>query len=281
MKNILSVDLESWIHFYKEAVKAKQFGETSSERKILDNNYIPDATTNILELLEKHKRKVTFFICGELYEWYPELIEKIEKKGHEIGYHTHNHVILTSAKILEKELEQSSDFIKRFHPVGFRAPVIFITRDSMACLKRWGFKYSSSTYDEYKINKIEGIDEIPVSAISFRGKMETESSQELPKPLTVKMLFRKIPFGSGLFIAIFGSKTSYFINHLNKKNIPAILFIHPWQLYMPERFKGFSFKLKALCNPFAIPYTINILKSVEKLLQHHEFVPFRDYYGEY
>ena len=243
----------------------------------MDNDYVPAATTNILNLLERYNQKATFFTLGELYEWYPEVLEEIEKRGHEIGYHTHSHTLLKSGEILERELEQSSDFIKRFKPIGFRAPQIYITRDSMACLNRWGFKYSSSTYDEHKISKIEGINEIPLSTISFRGK--NESNHELPKHLTIKMLSRKIPFGSGLFIGLLGSKTCYVINHLNKKNIPAILFIHPWQLYRPKEIEGFAFKLKVLCrNPLCMPYTINVLKAVEKLLKSHKFLSFREYY---
>lgn len=277
MKNILSIDLESWVHFYKGAIKTKEGPLSSPERKLLDDNYIPQATTNILALLEKHHQKATFFIVGELYEWYPQIIEEIEKRGHEIGYHTHSHVVLKDSAILRKELEQSSNFIKRFKPIGFRAPKIFITPDSMACLKEWGFKYSSSTYEEHRIDKIEGIDEIPVSTIVFRKKAEIK--KELPKHLTMKMLTKKIPFGSGLFIALLGSRIAHLITHLNKKNTPAVLFIHPWQLYRPKIIENFRFKLKVLCcNPLRMPYTVNISKSLENLLQHYRFSSFREYY---
>jgi len=279
MKNILSIDMESWVHFYDDALKAGFSGKASSQRKLLDNNYIPDATEKILNLLEKYDQKVTFFVLGELYEWYPETINEIEKRGHEIAYHTHSHVILANSEKLEKQLKLSDDFIERFKPIGFRAPQIFITRDSMACLKKRGFKYSSSTYDEYKVDKIEGIDEIPVSAIPFRKS--NENDQRLPKQLTIKMLTRQIPFGSGLFIALLGSKTSRFVNRLNKRNIPAVLFIHPWQLFRPEKIKNISFKLKVLYrNLLCAPYTVSILKPVEELLRNHEFTSFKKYYYE-
>jgi len=279
MKNILSVDLESWIHFYKDATKTELRELMPSDRKRLDANYIPEATANILDLLEKYNQKATFFILGELYEWYPEVVEEIEKKGHEIGYHTHSHVRLTNSEVLEGELKRSNNFIKRFRPMGFRAPKIFITRDSMTCLKRWGFKYSSSTYDEYKIDKIEGIDEIPVSAVPFRKR--NEKNQELPKDLLKMMKAGMMPFGSGLFIALFGSRTSYFINHLNKRNMPAVLFIHPWQLYRPKEIKSLSFKIKVLSRNFlCMPYTFSILRSMEGLLKQHKFTSFKGCYYE-
>jgi len=274
-KNILSIDLESWIHFYKSALSPKNFGLTSHDRKILDDGYTNIATSKILSLLEKYNQKATFFVVGELYDWYPEVIEEIKKMGHEIGYHTHNHPILYNGQILEGEIKQSRNFINRFKPIGFRAPQIYITPDSMLYLKKSGFKYSSSTYDDYKIRDISGIDEIPVSAISFRKK----SNEELPKNLKLKMLFKQIPFGSGLFISILGSKTSYFINYLNRRDIPAILFIHPWQVHMPKKLNSIYFKMRILFNrPLCLPYTINVFKTMEKLLKNHEFTSFKEYY---
>jgi peptidoglycan/xylan/chitin deacetylase (PgdA/CDA1 family) len=164
----------------------------------------------MLDLLDKHNQTATFFVMGELYDWYPDVIEGIEKRGHEIGYHTHSHRLIQNSEILEEELKKSSDFLNRFNPMGFRAPKIFITRDTYSCLKKYGFKYSSSTYSEYKIININGIDEIPVSTFCYRGSCY--NNQRFPKPLTLRMLSTQIPFGSGLFISILGPRTSYFID---------------------------------------------------------------------
>tara|TARA_Y100000294_G_scaffold178022_1_gene206499 strand:+ start:1079 stop:1915 length:837 start_codon:yes stop_codon:yes gene_type:complete len=276
MKNILSIDLESWIHHYIDAVKP-EIKISSHEKKNLDDLYINHATVNILNLLEKHDQKATFFVVGEIFEWDPEIIEEIEKRGHEIGYHSHNHNIITNAEMLEDELKQSHDFIKRFNPIGYRAPFIHITRDCMACLKHWGFKYSSSTYSAYSMTRINGVYEIPVSSISLWKKQENDS--RMPKPLNLKSFFTSIPFGSGIFFAILGSKIGYFINYLNNRNIPAIIFIHPWQLYKIDEISRFSFYLKVLFRNFlCTPYTINVLKNVEILFKRHHFVSFKDFY---
>ena len=277
MKNILSIDLESWVHFHGDALGIKRSRFSSSERKSIDNHYIPDVTNQILNLLDEYNQKATFFIIGELYDWYPSTIEDIESRGHEIGYHTQTHRLLRNKEILEEELKKSSAFLRRFNPAGFRAPEIFITRDSFACLKKYGFKYSSSSYSGHGITNIDGIDEIPVSAFCF--KENDVSDQHLPKNLTIKMLFKQIPFGSGIFISLFGSKISYFIDSLNMKGVPAILFFHPWQLYTHKQITKPSFRLKLLsCNPLCLPYTINIKKAIEKLFNRHSFLSFRGYY---
>jgi hypothetical protein len=279
MKNILSIDMESWFHFYDDALRKQRFASSSAERKSADDNYIPDATAYILDLLDKYNQTATFFVLGELYDWYPGVIEGIEKSGHEIGYHTHTHKLLYNRTILEEELTKSEKFLQRFKPTIFRAPQVFITRDSMPCLREHGFKYSSSTYDQYRITHHDGIDEIPVSSYFFRKRRD--DYQQLPKHLTLRMLKRQLPFGSGLFISLFRSWTSYFIDSLNKEGVPAILFFHPWQLYRNREITGIDFKLKTLCrNPLCLPYTFDIRKTIANLLKRHSFLSFREYYAQ-
>ena len=48
--NVLSIDLESWVHKYFLDFE-------SSIKKIKDNGYIYDATLDILKILEKFKRE--------------------------------------------------------------------------------------------------------------------------------------------------------------------------------------------------------------------------------
>lgn len=48
-----------------------------------------DRTLEILEILEKHKVKATFFVVGTAKLQY---LEKIKEKGHSIGIHTNSHV---------------------------------------------------------------------------------------------------------------------------------------------------------------------------------------------
>jgi peptidoglycan/xylan/chitin deacetylase (PgdA/CDA1 family) len=277
MNNILSVDLESWIHIYIDIVNDRKNVISSAEKKVLDNNYIIDATMNLLDLLKKYNQKATFFIPAEIYEWYPGVIEEVEKRGHEIGYHSYSHPWkIANAGILESELEKSHEFLKRFKPQGFRAPQLFITRDSFSCLKKWGFKYSSSTYDDFIIRKLDGILEVPVSAIRYIGK--NQNDKKLPKNLSIKLLMRKLPVGGGMFISLFGSRVSHFIKYLNRSNKPAILIVHPWQLYKHQKIKGFQFVRTAIINNvLGMPYVFSVLKGFEKLLQQFKFISFQEY----
>ena len=276
MKNIFSIDLESWIHFYEDSLKIKKFN--SEERKKLDNGYIKKATLDILNLLDKYNQKATFFIVAEIYNWYPEIIKNIKKQGHEIGYHTHTHLVVKNNELLEKELLLSKRFLKDFKPKGFRAPLIYLREDAMKVLEKHGFTYSSSSYDEYIIFRYGKISEIPVSAIPLRKQ---KFSQLLPKPLTFKLLLNKFPIGGGLSISLIGSRTSRFIQKLNDESKPAILFIHPWQLYQTRNITSLKYKLNLFMkNPLCLPYTRNIYNDIEKLFKAHEFTSFYEYFYE-
>ncbi|QGM31962.1 polysaccharide deacetylase family protein [Bacillus sp. N3536] len=73
------------------------------------------STSAILDILNKHKIKATFFVLGNRVEKYPDIIKREYEEGHEIGIHTWSHPILTklSIKEIEKEiLSTSNELIK-------------------------------------------------------------------------------------------------------------------------------------------------------------------------
>jgi peptidoglycan/xylan/chitin deacetylase (PgdA/CDA1 family) len=276
MKNILSIDLESWVHLYKDILEVEA-EDASLKRKKLDDGYVVGATDSVLRLLDAYSQKATFFVVAEIYDWYPEVIKKIKGSGHEIGYHTHSHTIVKNGLMLKRELELSENFITVFKPLGFRAPQIYITEESFSVLKQWGFQYSSSTYDDYCISDISGIQEIPVSALSLikAGRSKTV----LPKAVRLHSMFSKIYFGSGLYLSFFGSKISYFIKHVNKKGVPAVVFIHPWQLYPPKEKMRWGRRIKILLrHPLYLFYTRNMLSSFEQILKNNRFTSFEGYF---
>lgn len=65
-----------------------------------DDGPHPNITPFVLDLLQKHKWKATFFCVGENIQRYPELFKRIIDEGHSIGNHTqqHQHAYRVSAK---------------------------------------------------------------------------------------------------------------------------------------------------------------------------------------
>jgi hypothetical protein len=252
MTNHLSIDFESWA--YPDLPKFKIL--TSQARKKLDGGHVKESAEKILNLLKKHDTRLTFFVLAQLYDWYPETIEKIAAAGHEIAFHSYTHEIMKSKKILVDSLEKSKRFLKRFKPKGFRAPMILIEKEYYQILKDYGFEYDSSVYGPYSSKEtIKGILELPVAK------------------------WARLPIGSGYFIALFGRNISWFYQLINKKGEPVIGFVHNWQIIKPRKaiFPNSSYLLK---HPYYLPYTLEIGNTFEYLLKNFSFGPMKELVGK-
>jgi len=261
--NVLSVDLESWVH--------KDFQDINTNLKMeKDANYVCEATMDIIEILSRHNVHTTFFVISEVYDWYPWLIHKIKSRGHEICFHTHSHRKLFKKADLLRELKLGSGFIEEFDTKGFRAPEAFFREEYYAILKDWGFLYDSSIYSEFRIfSPMDGILEVPISTYPLTKK---EAPIYYPRNLDFRLLSREIPFGSGFFFGLLGSNVGWFINRLNADNIPANLFIHPWQIRDFPRDYGRE-KDDVVHRIKMIPYNINRRNALEKILSRFPFLP--------
>ncbi|MBP3586885.1 MAG: polysaccharide deacetylase family protein [Paludibacteraceae bacterium] len=57
-----------------------------------DDGPIPEVTPQILDILDKHNVKATFFWVGENVYRYPDLAREVVMRGHQVGNHTFNHM---------------------------------------------------------------------------------------------------------------------------------------------------------------------------------------------
>jgi polysaccharide deacetylase len=275
-KNILSFDIESWIHLH-DGIFPPVTPRRSEERKKIDADYLPRAIDHLLKILSDSNNTATFFILGEVFEWYPEAVRNIIQDGHEIAYHGHNHKIILHSEIMEEQLRLSRKFMEAFQPKGFRAPQLYLLPEETILLKNAGFRYSSSSYGPFSDrNIINDIVEIPISTYPWR-KIKI-SPPGLPRELRASMILKEIPFGSGIGAALLGSKTGYYINKLNSRSIPSVLMLHPWQLMVPPEISGLSFRRKVLfSSPFFLPYTLRREKCLSRLIKEHNFTSFSRY----
>ena len=67
--------------------------QESSKKNTLtfDDGPSSNATPEILDILNKHNVKATFFVLGEYVELNPAIAKRIHDDGHVIGNHTYNH----------------------------------------------------------------------------------------------------------------------------------------------------------------------------------------------
>lgn len=87
-----------------------------------------EGTDAILNLLEKHNIKATFFVIGRDVVLYPEILKSINRRGHTIGNHSYAHpyfIGFRSQKNIEKEVDQTEQVINEViscRPTLFRPP---------------------------------------------------------------------------------------------------------------------------------------------------------------
>ena len=81
-------------------------------------------TDRILDALEKHNACATFFVRGDFLAEHPQIVQRAEKLGNEIGGHTWNHPDLT--QLTEEEVRKEiGDTQKKLIEVLGHPPVIF------------------------------------------------------------------------------------------------------------------------------------------------------------
>ncbi len=76
---------------YPEAI----FRMSPKEKAIyltFDDGPIPEVTPWVLDLLNEHQIKATFFMVGDNVRKYPQVFQRVVEEGHRIGNHTFNHL---------------------------------------------------------------------------------------------------------------------------------------------------------------------------------------------
>jgi peptidoglycan/xylan/chitin deacetylase (PgdA/CDA1 family) len=57
-----------------------------------DDGPTPEITERVLEILDNHHIKATFFCIGDNVRKHPEIVQKIISKQHSVGNHTYSHL---------------------------------------------------------------------------------------------------------------------------------------------------------------------------------------------
>jgi polysaccharide deacetylase family protein (PEP-CTERM system associated) len=85
---ILTFDIEDWYHFLEHRSTRNEVQWKDYEPRVRQN------TANILNFLEKHNQKATFFIIGWVAKKNPGLVNEIANAGHDIGMHSYGHQLV-------------------------------------------------------------------------------------------------------------------------------------------------------------------------------------------
>ncbi len=125
----------------------------------------------ILDLLDRHAIKGTFFIPGYVAEQHPEMVQDIIGKGHEVAHrgYCHEQPPALSPEQQVEALEKATSALQQItgrQPAGYRAPGLDTSDYMLGLLSERGFLYDSSLMGDdipYFVKTQQGsLVEIPV-----------------------------------------------------------------------------------------------------------------------
>ena len=216
--DVLTIDLEDW----PVAVLGPNQPVTD---RVFDN------TRRVLQSLQWHGVKATFFVLTCVAERFPELIREVHGAGHEIASHGHSHRLLTAMgpEEFRQDVGRSIDILEKIvgeRPIGYRAPAFSIvgtTRWAGPILAEWGFKYSSSIFPIR--HPRYGIPDAPRRIHRWKDCALIECP-----PATVRFLGCNLPVaGGGYFRLLPGPLARGGISAAHRGGHPAILYLHPYE----------------------------------------------------
>jgi len=218
--NAFSVDLEDW---YQGIELPFNSWNQHSER-------IRKGLDPLLELLDKHQTKATFFTLGWIGEKYPEIIREIAQSGHEMASHGYSHekVYDLTPDAFREEISRTKKVLEDIsgsQVVAFRAPFFSVTNRSLWALdilkeegytidcsispvKTWRYGIST-TPDEIFTIKENGLIEFPVS--------------------TFRLLSKNLGIGGAYFRLFPYMLTSNGLKQRTKEGKVNMFYIHPWE----------------------------------------------------
>ena len=225
----ITFDVEEW--FQVENLRSKYPPELWDECEIR----VHTPLTKILDLLDKHDVKATFFVLGWVAERVPNIVLEIHERGHEIASHGYWHIMnnkLSTEKIVE-DLRKSKNLLESItgaEVLGYRAPSFSINDKVIQLLREEGYVYDSS-YHPFTANRRYGRLEIQ----SFKDYFLLPNGLvEFPLPVLRKYNF-EIPIAGGGYFRLYPlAFYKLFLESYLKEHQLFVSYFHPWE-FDPEQ----------------------------------------------
>jgi len=270
--NGLTVDVEDWFH---------GLGLPYAQTATLEPR-LAIGLRRILDLLDAHRTKATFFILGMLVAEWRSLLGQIGDAGHEIAIHgfDHNPVYRLSPDDFAHDLKEALAAVRTItnQPLrGYRAPYFSITRRNLWALRTlttMGFTYDASIVPAY--NPRYGIP----GACCFPHRFPLNDGQapatigEYPIS-TIGVGAMRLPFSGGFYARLLPYRLlRRAMAAVNSAGQPVIFYLHPWELDPDQP------RLTVAIPPlYRLTHYYNLRSTagkVETLLREFHFAPLRD-----
>ena len=226
--NAMTIDVEDYFHVSVfDGILPRSTWDTLESRVCAN-------TSRLLDILDEHNVRGTFFVLGWVAERFPDLVSRIAARGHEIASHGYAHRLVydqTRASFRE-DVRRAKSLLEDAsgrRVLGYRAPSYSITPRSLWALDvllEEGYEYDSSIFpirhDRYGI---------PISPRHpFLIHRSAGRIIEVPGS-TLRVAGINLPVGGGGYFRILPYRyTRWGLRRLNGSGASAIFYLHPWEI---------------------------------------------------
>ncbi len=219
----LTIDVEDWYLAHLEF-----FADATAGYNDRPDESVNAAVEKTLDLLDETRNTATFFVQGTVAEHYPEIVQEIAARGHEIGSHgyLHRRLMHLSPDEFERDVRLSLEKLAQAGAteiMGYRAPCFSITRKTMWAvdiLQKLGLVYDSSIFPVRR--KLYGIPDWPPEPTRHEHGL-----WEFP-PATAKLLGMNMAIAGGGWLRML--PYSFIAGQIQRSNTPRVFYFHPYEL---------------------------------------------------
>jgi len=188
----------------------------------------------LLEMLDRHNARGTFFVLGWIAKHHPEVVLAIAAAGHEIASHGfwHERVTGLDRETFREDIRKSKQALEDLvaaEVVGYRAPSFSIIPGwewAFDVLVEEGYKYDSSLFPIHR------------RGYGYPGSPRTpyviqrDAGRLLEFPLATTSLFRyPVPAAGGGYLRQFPlAIIRRAFREASERSEPATFYIHPWEI---------------------------------------------------
>ena len=191
-------------------------------------------TERLLDLLDAHGARGTFFTLGWVAERRPELIRTISRRGHEVASHGWDHrrvTELTSGEFRDQARRSKAvlEDLAGHACVGYRAPNYSIVKGrewALDILVEEGYGYDSSLFPIARPGYgYAGAARDPWWIATAAGPL-----LELP-PATLRRAGVNLPASGGAYFRLFPYRlVAAALRDCERRGVPGTFYIHPWEV---------------------------------------------------
>lgn len=193
------------------------------------------AVDRVLQALDDHGTRATFFILGWVAEQQGDVVRRIADAGHEVASHGMAHQMLQrlDADAFRRDLLDSRRLLEDLagRPVaGYRAPTFSVTHETawaLDVLAEARFRYDSSVFpvrhDRY------GVPDAP--AVIHRATGPGGGSIIEVPPLTWRLAGTNWPMGGGGYLRLLPVRAvGWALRSAERRSRCGMIYLHPWEL---------------------------------------------------